>query len=83
MKAIYVSCWEDGIEVMTACEFDPETNVVSEIEASDIEGLEFLDLEFIILPNGSVIERENFKIEGEDEEATPETIEGLKKIFQK
>lgn len=83
MKAIYVSCWEDGIEVRTSCEFDPETKVVSDIETSDVEGLEFLDLEFIELPNGTWLPREFFKIEGEDEEATPETIEGLKKIFQK
>lgn len=55
MKAKYVSVWDGGIEIRTDCEFDPFTNIVSNIETSDVEGLEYLEDEYIELYDGTEI----------------------------
>lgn len=55
MKAKYVSVWDGGTTVTTNCDYYPKINVVSDIESSNIEGLEVLDDEYILLPDGSEI----------------------------
>ena len=55
MKATYVSVWNRGTQVRTDCEFDPTTNMVTNIQQSpnEIEGT--LDEEYIELPDGKEI----------------------------
>ena len=52
MMATYVSVWEDGVEVRTECEYDPDTKIVTDIEPSDVEVAGNLEDEFVELPNG-------------------------------
>jgi hypothetical protein len=68
IKATYVSVWDGGIEISTECFYNPDTNDVTDIESSDVDGVEFLEREYIILPDGTEIEREDFTIEGEESE---------------
>ncbi len=60
MKAHYVSVWDGGTTVTTNCTYNPKTKVVSNIESSNIdcsnvEGLEILDEEYIELLDGTKI----------------------------
>jgi len=55
MVAVYVSVWDDGIEIKTSCKYDSNTKVVSEIECSDVDGLDILEDEYILLPDGTEV----------------------------
>lgn len=65
MKAEYVSVWDGGYEVRSACEYNPDTNTVIDIVQVDVEDLEdehgdpvdldWLNEEFIELPDGTTI----------------------------
>ena len=55
MKAEYVSVWDGGTTVTTNCQYDPQTKVVSDITTSDVEGLEYLDDEYVLLSDGTEI----------------------------
>lgn len=55
MKAKYVSVWDGGTTVTTKCEYDPQTNVVSDIGSAEVEGLEICEDEYVELPDGSEI----------------------------
>lgn len=62
MKATYVSVWDGGNEVRTSCEYDPQKNLVFNIESTDdVEDLDILDEEYIELSTGDVIK--TFKTE--------------------
>ena len=37
VDAIYVSVWDDQVELRSACKFNPETKEVSNIEQNDSE----------------------------------------------
>lgn len=63
-KAYYVSVWDDGIEIRTACQFNPETRDVTDIESVDVAGLETLLEEYIELLNGTIV-TEGFTVDGE------------------
>lgn len=79
MKAKYVSVWEGGIEVTTSCEYDVQTNEVYDIETSDVDGLDALEDEYILLPDGTEVR--DFITEGnESESLTYEEIEFLKSL---
>ena len=54
-KATFVSVWDGGTEIRTSCLYDPQTNMVSEIETADVNGLEVLDEQFIELADGTKI----------------------------
>lgn len=43
MKATYVSIWDGGVKISTSCDFNPETKEVSDIETTDIDGLDILE----------------------------------------
>lgn len=60
MNAIYVSVWDGGVEVRTSCQYNPKTRIVSDIESSDVEGLDNLEREYIELPDGTEIEVMDF-----------------------
>lgn len=60
MKATYVSIWDSDILVKTPCEYDPINKIVSDIIPVDIEGLQICEGEYIELPDGTEIEKENF-----------------------
>lgn len=68
VDATYVSIWDGGTEIRSACKYDPFNNVVYEIESVDVGGLEVLEEEFIELKDGSRISREFFSIMGEEDE---------------
>ena len=55
MKAKFVSVWDGGTTVTTNCQYNPVTKVVSDIESSDVEGLDMLDEEYVELPDGTEI----------------------------
>jgi hypothetical protein len=55
MKAKYVSVWDGGITVTTNCQYDQKTKVVSDIESSDVEGLDMLEDEYVLLPDGTEV----------------------------
>jgi hypothetical protein len=55
MKAKYVSVWDGGTTVTTNCEYDPQTKVVSDIGSAEVEGLDMLDDEYVLLPDGTEI----------------------------
>jgi hypothetical protein len=53
MKAKFVSVWDGGTTITTNCQYDTKTNVVSDIESSDVEGLDMLEDEYVLLPDGT------------------------------
>jgi len=55
MKAIYVSIWDDGVEISSNCEFDIKTNTVSDIDSIDVQGIDILMEEYIELKDGTKI----------------------------
>ncbi len=65
IKAAYVSVWDGGTEVRTACNYNPETKDVTNIGQADVEGLDLavLDREYVELPDGTDVE--DYTIEGE------------------
>lgn len=71
MKAKYVSVWDGGTTVTTNCQYNPQTKVVSEIESSDIEGLDICEDEYLILEDGAEIR--DF-INEDEYEATDEPV---------
>ena len=70
MKAKYVSVWDGGTSITTNCQYDPKTNVVSDIESSDVEGLDMLEDEYVVLPDGTEIR--NFINEDDYEGEAPQ-----------
>lgn len=60
--ATFVSIWDGGTEIRTACKFNPKTNDATDIELVDINGLDILDEQYIELHNGEIIK--NFTIDG-------------------
>jgi azurin len=66
MEAIYVSVWDGDVEIRTKCEYNPVTRDVTDIESVEANGVENLDDEYVELPDGSVIQRIDFTIDGED-----------------
>lgn len=56
VPAQYVSVWDDGQEVKTACLFDKLTMTALEVESTDeVEELDLLNEEFIELNDGTII----------------------------
>lgn len=60
MKATFVSVWDGGIEVVTNCNFDTHTRIVSDIEYSNVDGIEVLDDEYVILEDDTRLKVLNF-----------------------
>jgi len=54
-KAIYVSVWDDGIEVRTPCMYDATDNRVSGIVPVDLIGVDILKEEYVELDDGTII----------------------------
>lgn len=49
MKAYYVSVWDGGTEIRTSCDYNPETNDVTNIEqCEDVGDLDVLEEEYEI-----------------------------------
>jgi hypothetical protein len=70
MKATYVSVWDGGVEVRTNCEYNLETGEVTDIETSDVSGVNCCEDEYIELPDGKVIR--DFHVEGNKDESLSE-----------
>jgi len=80
-KATYVSVWDDGIEVKTSCQFNTETKEVTDIEQVDVTGLDILDREYVLLPDGTEVE--DFIAEGNEAESlTSDEIARLRNIVK-
>lgn len=65
MKATFVSSWDNGSsKIRSACNFNPETKEVTDIEMVDVSemDLNYLDEESIELPSGEIIK--DFTIDG-------------------
>ena len=73
MKAKFVSVW-DGGTVTTNCQFNPKTKVVSDIESSDIEGLDMLEDEYVLLPDGTEVRNFINEDDYEPSEASDEQV---------
>lgn len=58
VKAIYVSVWDDSIEIESSCNFNPQTNEVSDIEQVDTDALDINSCtrEYVRLMDGSEID---------------------------
>lgn len=67
MNAIYVSVWDGGVEIRTKCQYNPETKEVWDIDATDVDGLDICEDEYIELPNGTEIR--DFISEGNEAES--------------
>ena len=63
-KAYYVSVWDDGTEIRTVCQFNPDTRDVTDIECVDVAGLDILMEEYVELLDGTII-HEGFTVDGE------------------
>ncbi len=64
MKATYVSVWDSGIEIRTACEINLDTKDVTDVESVEVDGLDTLNEQFVELPNGDKITE--FTLDGEE-----------------
>jgi hypothetical protein len=53
VKVQYVSLWDGGTKIRTSALFDPIRNVVFDVEATDGEGVNTLDEEFIEFEDGT------------------------------
>lgn len=67
MKAIFVSVWDGGVELKSNCDYNPTNKEVSDIESIDIDGLDILDDEYVLLPDGTEVH--DFVVEGNDAES--------------
>ena len=67
MKAKFVSVW-DGGTVTTNCQFNPVTKVVSNIQMVEIDGLDCLNEEYVLLPDGTKVRDfiNEYEYEGEE-----------------
>ncbi len=66
MKANYVSVWDGGTKIVTPCEYDLETQTVSNIEKVDGGDVDVLDDSYLEFPDGTILRK--FNIEGEEPE---------------
>lgn len=66
VTAIFVSVWDDGIEIRSKCMYNPQTKNVTDIDSMDIDGrnLDILNEEYVELTDGKHVK--NFTIEGEE-----------------
>ncbi len=58
-KATYISIWDNCTLIETSCEFDRETNTVSNIEVANVddEDIDILTDEYILLKDGTEIRK--------------------------
>ena len=85
MKATFVSVWDGGTEIRTSCQFNPDTNDVTDIELADGTGLDIFDEQYVELSDGTKVFY--FTIEGEpnqdDNGLTSDEINFLRNIVDK
>lgn len=68
VEADYVTVWDSGCSTFTTtCKYDKKANNVFDVESVEVDGFDLnsLDEEYIILPDGTRIDREDFLLEGE------------------
>lgn len=63
IKATYVSVWDEGTTIRSKCLYNPIILDVSEVEQIDAEGLELLTDEYLELPDGTRLNRDEFTID--------------------
>lgn len=64
MQAKFVSVWGGGTEITSNCEYNPQTKDVTDIDSVDVDGLDILDEQYVLLPDGTKVTE--FTIEGEE-----------------
>lgn len=74
LKGEYVSVWDGGHEVTSACTVDPRTRKVEVEHTSDVAGLETMEREFVVL-NGKEYPAAN------EEERSEYTAEEQSQMF--
>ena len=65
MNATFVSVWDGGTEIVSACQYDPLTKDVTDIDSVDVEDmdLDILDEQYVLFNGDKITE---FTIEGEE-----------------
>lgn len=66
--ATYVSVWDGGVEITSDCIYNPIEKDVYDIEMVEAEGLNHLEDEYILLADGTRIDRDDFTFNGEPNE---------------
>lgn len=90
VDAQYHTSWDNGDHhFQTTCKYDKQRNNVFDVDGADVDGIDlyYCDEEYIILPDGSRIDRADFLLEGvaddEDEQLTDEQLQAAAKILTK
>jgi hypothetical protein len=90
VDAEYHTSWDNGDHhFQTTCKYNKKENNVYDVVSVDVDGIDlyYCDEEYIILPDGSRIDREDFLLEGvadgEEEQLTDEQIQAAAKILTK
>lgn len=66
--AEFVSVWDGGIAIRTACHYDSATCLASAIATVDVDGLESCEDQYVELTDGTQIrKRDGLKIEGQED----------------
>lgn len=60
VDATYVTEWDNGITIRTKCRYSPSQRTASDIVQVDIDGVDCVDREYIILPDGTEIDIDPF-----------------------
>ena len=57
-NALFVSVWDDGLEITTNCLYNPETKEVKEIETANVDNLDLdiLDREYVSFNGEEIVD---------------------------
>lgn len=68
IAATYVSVWDNGLEIRTNCQWDPQKHVATLVKSVDVAGVDMLTREYVELPDGTTIQVDSLN---ETEEGIP------------
>ena len=62
LKAEFVSVWDGYTKITTSCKVNMKTHEIYDIQKSDVEGLNNLDMEYVVIDNQEyeVVHEEDF-----------------------
>lgn len=90
VDAQYHTSWDMGDHhFQSTCKYDKQGNNVFDVVSVDVDGIDlyYCDEEYIVLPDGSRIDRADFLLEGvadgEEDSISAEDADKLKKLFPK
>jgi hypothetical protein len=59
IDATYTSVWDGGVEVSSPCKYDADERRVFDIAGADVSGVESLEREYVILPDGTELDEDD------------------------